>query len=218
MSSLILIDYLIVKSFLFCILFLLFSVIIITVTEIVIKAIFSFSIKKSVEINKSGSYEYWGIYRGIISVIFAPIAEEIVFRMLLTFKKNWFAFSISFGLFFFLNDSIYIIDSYTAIGIIVPIFVFVSLLILLRNKELIIFEERLFNLWCYLLIISFSWVHITNFSPVNWKLVYFYPIYVLPQLFYGIILSYLMVKYKGIIWPIFVHIMINLTGFLLRHH
>ncbi|WP_028666575.1 CPBP family glutamic-type intramembrane protease [Runella zeae] len=137
--------------------------------------------------------------------------------MPLTFKKKWLVFSLSFGLFYFLNDSIYIIDSYTTIGIIVPIFAYVLLLMLLKDKELIIFEERYFNLWCYFLIILFSWIHISNFSPINWKLIYFYPIYVLPQLFYGIVLSYLMVKYKKIVWPFLLHSMINLTGFLLNY-
>ncbi|WP_298358360.1 type II CAAX prenyl endopeptidase Rce1 family protein [Runella sp.] len=206
-----------IKSFLLCILFLLLSVFVISITDMLIKAIFSFSIKRNLEINRSNSYEYWGMYRGIISVIGAPIIEEIVFILPLTSKKKWFLFSVCFGLFFFLNDSIYSIDSYTLIGIVVPILSFILLQVVLQNKESIIPERNFFNFWCYFLIISFSWVHISNFSPINWQLIYFYPIYVLPQLFYGIILSYLMVKYKNIIWPILLHIMINLTGFLLSY-
>ncbi|TDE12559.1 CPBP family glutamic-type intramembrane protease [Dyadobacter psychrotolerans] len=63
---------------------------------------------------------------------------------------------------------------------------------------------------------SFSLIHIGNFSPVNWYFIYLYPIYVFPQFISGVIFSYLAIRYNSIMLPFILHVIINTTPDIIR--
>jgi membrane protease YdiL (CAAX protease family) len=57
-------------------------------------------------------------------------------------------------------------------------------------------------------ILLFGLMHIFNYVPLQWQLIWIYPLYVLPQLGMGIALTYVRFK-NGFIWGIALHCLIN---------
>jgi hypothetical protein len=50
--------------------------------------------------------------------------------------------------------------------------------------------------------------HISNFHPIQYEIIFLYPIYVLPQFFMGLILGWLRIQY-GFLWAVLFHILVN---------
>ena len=203
------------KVYLICMVMLALSTIPIGIIEVILKNTINFSIYENLKNNQLNFRSYWADSAWLITVILGPISEEIVFRLPLTANRPPFALSIGFALFYFTGDIIDI-DSFSSTRITASLLVFFLLHLFLTNKVFIWLRLNLYNFLCWGSIISFSWVHIGNFAPLNWNIIYLYPIYVLPQLFSGIGLSFLMVKYQNIIWPLLLHIIINGVPALLR--
>ena len=186
------------------------SVILILVTDWIVSGLINFSIRENLRLNQSYFHNYWKESAWILTVVLGPISEEIVFRLPLTNNKKLFALSIGFATFYFTGRTdILNIASISLSRVSISILVAFLCYFLLTDKMFLTFRSRFFNYMCWGLIIAFSWIHIGNFDPINWNVIYLYPIYVLPQLFYGIGASFLMIKYGNIIWPILLHILIN---------
>lgn len=205
------------KVYLLCMSLVLVSGFFILITDWIVGRTLNFSIQKNLRLNMSDFYNYWGKSAWVLVVILAPVLEEMIFRLPLSNDKRLFALSIGFATYFF-TGRVDIIDvaSIPLWRVIACILVALSCYFLLTDKLFLFIREKFFNYACWGLIVAFSWMHIGNFAPLNWSIIFLYPIYVLPQLFYGIGASFLMVKYKNIVWPILLHMLINGVAVLLR--
>lgn len=168
-------------------------------------------------LNDENFLNYWGNEFWIFAVIVVPITEEIVFRLPLSNRRFFFMIAIAFSVFYFSRDKITIInlEDFTANRVFLFAASFVSLNYFLKEKYFLKFRKKYFNVLCWGLMALFSWIHIINFLPINLKFFYLYPIYVLPQFFSAVGFSFLMIKYKNIIWSIFLHMLINVTALIL---
>ena len=152
------------------------------------------------------------------SVIVGPTSEEILFRMPLSKRKRNFLFAVVFNVFYFSRGKISVlnIEDFAFFHILIAIGIYVLLVNSLKETHFQKLRIKYFNFMCWGLMLAFSWLHISNFQPIHWQLIYLYPIYVLSQFFSAIGFSFLMVKYKNIIWPILLHMLINSTALILR--
>ena len=204
------------KVYLFCMASLVVSAVLIGIVDVILGEFLHYSIAKKIQANQLEFRTYWGKSAWLITVLLAPVSEEIVFRLPLSTNKKWFILSISLFVFYFLGDNIIDFQSFSFTRIAVSTLTYLSLYVFLTDRLFNWFITNGFNVFCWGLIILFSWVHIGNFAPINWSIIYLYPIYVLPQLFYGIGASFLMVKYKNLLWPLMLHVLINGVATLLR--
>ena len=204
------------KVYLFCMASLVVSAVLIGIVDVILGEFLHYSIAKRIQTNQLEFRTYWAESAWLITVLLGPVSEEIVFRLPLSTNKKWFALAISFGVFYFLGDDIIDYKSFSLTRIAISILTFLSLYIFLTEKLFNWLITNGFNLFCWGLIILFSWTHIRNFEPINWSIIYLYPIYVLPQLFYGIGASFLMIKYKNLLWPLMLHVLNNGVAALLR--
>lgn len=198
-----------------CMILLLLSAFPIGIVELILRKSMNFSIFNNLKTNKSSLEQYWSEGVWVITAFVGPVTEEIVFRLPLSKNFLLFSIAIGFAVFYFTGDIInYSPFPFERAGISILLATFIYFLFTQNLFEK--YRERWFNIFCWISIITFSWIHINNFSPINWSIIFVYPIYVLPQLFYGISLSYLMVKYNRLVWPILLHILINGVPAIIR--
>ena len=114
-----------------------------------------------------------------LASIIAPIFEELIFRAPLTIFKS--------PLVLFKN----------------PIKLF-KREIILRKKPLVLFKNsKVFKIAFFSFALLFGYVHITNFE-ISTNVLLFSPILVAPQIYLGLLLGYLRVRF-GLIWSILMH-------------
>lgn len=114
-----------------------------------------------------------------LAAIAAPIVEELIFRAPLTIFKS--------PLILFKN----------------PIKLF-KREIILRKKPLVLFKNsKTFRIAFFSFALLFGYVHITNFE-ISTNVLLFSPILVAPQIYLGLILGYIRVRF-GLIWSILMH-------------
>ncbi len=161
----------------------------------------------------------------LLVVVWAPISEEIAFRLWLRFSPlNWglgFGFLGIFALSFFnipfVPENFFTLDS--GMGIVSMIsFVFLTMVfvkwilsfekIALRSKK---FFKRNFKFFFYISAVAFAALHIENYD-VDLKTVWFFvPILVLPQFLLSLGISFVRMKY-GFSWAIFTHALNNVVA------
>jgi membrane protease YdiL (CAAX protease family) len=127
-------------------------------------------------------------YVGILiaTVIVAPIFEEMIFRLPLTYRYNY----IFRAIVYLLSVSGIVADDKL-------------------NKGVIVFRRKYFIWFFYLMACTFGFIHITNYSGYK-ELLFWMPLLTSSQLICGIILGYIRIKY-GLIWSIFYHAFNNLV-------
>jgi hypothetical protein len=157
---------------------------------------------------------YWkaAIYISLIG----PLLEETIFRLPLSLKKTHIVLALStaaflFGGLFFhhitnplLNISIRL--SISAIIYLICIFTVPDGPAITEyrfRKQLIIVSICLFGL-----------MHISNYAPIQWPLIWIYPIYVIPQLLMGWAITYIRFK-NGFLWGFALHCLINSVSVLI---
>jgi len=158
-------------------------------------------------------------YLFLVSNIISPIIEEIRHRVCLRYSSlnfslmlgAWFYFI--FGYIYKGNERFFWENNFFTYRISVSFFLIILLYKLLGRYGKI--NIRLKNLWInykksifYFFIISFGFIHITNF-PINTNTLIMTPIITLPQTFLGLMLGYTRLKY-GIIYSILMHTLFNL--------
>jgi len=146
----------------------------------------------------------------IKAVIFAPLIEEGVFRLLLRPKlKNLIGFSLlMFPLILYLLFK----GNYITVTIISSIELAI-LITILRNTYLFKVQKCIikhFRFFFHLSILSFGFVHITNFTfpEINFWVILCTPLLVSPQIFMGSILGFIRMKY-GFRYSVLLHTIIN---------
>jgi hypothetical protein len=178
---------------------------------------FGVSIRKNLVTYRQESIEYYGLFGYSIStLLLAPIWEEYQYRGFLV--VNRLNVTISAILIFLFSASVVLdIDLVSINGLYLLVggfgigwFLFklmpVAMLVFLQknSKSLILFS-----------IFTFAFSHVNNYTPIFWKLIWVYPVYVLPQFFLGVGCSYLRIKYQSMLWPILLHFANNLIPILL---
>ena len=160
----------------------------------------------------------FGRYSFLMIAIIIPLIEEIIFRLPLNLKKSSIAISLSIlYLRFSGNFLTHILDlsklkDIFNIGI--SIFIFLVFMISTKQEKLNLLNREHFKLIFYFIAISFGLIHIINFHNINYYLIFFYPFYLLPQIFMGILIGNIRIKY-GFIWGWALHCLINSTSFII---
>lgn len=149
----------------------------------------------------------------IYGCLIGPILEETVFRLPLSFKKNNIALGIACAVLLFgfaLKGKILI----AGVGILVVVLIRIAIAIatFFIVRRLLPNDIQLSDAtkkWLIVLSISlFGLMHIANFTPIQWPIIGVYPLYVVPQIFMGWLITYVRFK-NGFIWGIALHCLIN---------
>ncbi len=143
----------------------------------------------------------------IQGLIVAPIAEELIFRIILRKgKRNFYIFIITCML---INLTALLTMHWDTLIIITTILFVVGGIRLLHDKNLIdIYALRPYRYLYFGSIIIFALLHTKNFIFPNQLFWLISPLLVLPQVGLGFILNYIRIKY-GIKYSIVFHFIIN---------
>jgi Type II CAAX prenyl endopeptidase Rce1-like len=154
-----------------------------------------------------------------ITVLFAPIFEEIENRLFLNLKK--YAVAISLGcMFFFYSGPVWYLNNgdfnfVFFIRIAATIAIMTSIYLYLPIRLLLYLKSNFQYVFLFSALL-FGYGHIMNFAPLTIKVILLSPILVLTQIIYGLALGYLRMK-NGILWSISLHISINALAYFTSH-
>jgi hypothetical protein len=147
-------------------------------------------------------------------VLLGPFLEELVFRLFLDFKKINLAISLFFISFLVLgsrfNYEALFLKSTLINAVLAFLFTIIIYFVVLKKYEFSIKYKKVFTV---LSILIFGLVHISNLSNINYKLILFYPFFVLPQLIMGYFIANIRLR-SGFIWGFLLHALVNLISFL----
>jgi len=173
------------------------------------------SIKDQDTISFKHLFDKTGYVKGLIYIcLIGPLLEETVFRLPLAFKKTPVAISISVAVLLFgtilpvvkhLNE---VLGVYWVIVIRVALSVILFFILKKIIPANIILSKNVKNRLIITSIILFGLMHVSNYSPLQWPIIWIYPLYVVPQLFMGWLISYIRFK-NGFVWGIALHCIIN---------
>lgn len=186
------------------------------IDTVILKYFYNYSILFQSEINRQKLMSRFGDYVIIIVPFAAPFIEETLFRLPLNLKRTSMSLSVAL-IAYCLTGKPFSFDphemySYVRIGIALSAFVLILLFFPVVWLEEI--REKYFKLLFYISAVLFALVHISNFAPYNSKILFFYPLYTLPQFFMGLIIGYIRVK-EGFFYGWALHALINLPAALL---
>jgi hypothetical protein len=163
-------------------------------------------------------FNHYGRTRGLLfGCLFAPIVEELLFRLPLSLNRRDICLWLSIILFMFINPKLITIEInlHFTIRLTICVVFFCSIYKVITQKSLDRF--RAYQKYFILLsVVVFGLVHIGNYTPLQWPIVYLYPFFVIPQLIMGCGLSYTRLK-TGVAGSILVHCMINSISFFLSN-
>ena len=154
--------------------------------------------------------------------LIGPILEETVFRLPLSFKRWHIALSISVAIFLFgsvlppakaLAHSVGLGYAFLIRLVFVLVLYFIIKKLLPVNLSVRPAYKKVF---ITVSICLFGLIHISNYAPLQWQLIWIYPIYVLPQIIMGWGLTYIRFK-NGFIWGIALHCLINSVAMALSY-
>lgn len=153
----------------------------------------------------------------LIVALIGPMVEETLFRLWLVLNKTNLFISSTLIFWYVINR----INHYSIFSGKINERFFYNVVIALVIAATLFFVSTFFNLknifknnfrWFYWgSSILFGLIHILNFSPINYSIIWFYPFFILPQLFLGFILGFLRIK-SGFYWALLLHCLVNLPG------
>ena len=170
------------------------------------------------------SIAYSGILYSLFSyVIYAPVIEELGFRLGLKYSRNNFSIMISCLSYFFLiiihfsiSEYFKSMDSYITNIIIALLFGIVTLFILTFSQKI---DSFLTDFWSnhrkqvfYFSVFLFGGFHYFNFE-LNFKTLLLMPFITLPQTIYGLVFGYIRLKYS-IFYSVLSHSLLNMVAFI----
>ncbi|WP_408733657.1 type II CAAX prenyl endopeptidase Rce1 family protein [Mucilaginibacter sp.] len=146
--------------------------------------------------------------------LIGPLLEETIFRLPLSFKKTHIALSLAVAVLLFSSAIPYVKTLNHSIGFasvllirIVLAGLIYALIVNLIPRQILLSRSTKKKL-IITSICLFGLMHVSNYSPLHWAIIWIYPIYVLPQLLMGWALSYIRFK-NGFIWGVVLHCLIN---------
>ena len=150
---------------------------------------------------------------GLIICLIGPLLEELVFRLPLSLKKIHIAIALAVAILFFSGKL------YTLTGVdwqlIFRLFAAVSAFCLTMKfgpDNLHLIDNKYKTIIDIVSICLFGFMHISNYKPIQWPIIFLYPIYTIPQLCLGWGLTYIRLK-NGFIWCVLLHCLVNLLYF-----
>lgn len=146
----------------------------------------------------------------IKAVVFAPLIEEGIFRLLLRPKLNNL---IVFLLLMFPSSLFSLFNGNHITFTIISSIELAILIAILRNTYLLKLQKCIikhFRFFFYFSIVSFGFLHIRNFTfpEMNFWVIICTPLFVSPQIFMGSILGFIRMKY-GFWYSVLLHTTIN---------
>lgn len=147
--------------------------------------------------------------------IVGPVFEEVIFRLPLSFKKRQVAIAAGVGV-FYLGGTFF---HPTVLMLKIVIEVAIALLITFISFKFVPdaplnISQRRRQQFIVLSICLFGLMHISNYKPLDWPLLWLYPIFVIPQLLIGWGITYVRFKH-GFVWGIALHCLVNTISTLL---
>ena len=144
----------------------------------------------------------------LIGIFLAPIYEEILFRLLLRFSvKNYFIF---FNTLFLLTVTSFLYQKYIFFIALLSILILSLIIYFIVKSNNNFFTRIKFKYYFYTTTLLFGLIHLFNFSGNNYAIIIFSIVLVSPQIFLGLILGYIRMKY-GILYSIFFHMIVNMS-------
>lgn len=198
--------------------FLLLSLIIINVLEkVVLPAFHIASIFESIKKNEVKFKTIYPHYAFWYVLLFSPFIEELIFRLPLKLSKINLLISFFFVMYISIGGHVSINHMSIAndgLKLIVTISATAIVGLLVKKEFLNKIQSNYFSFLFYLMALCFTFIHISNFSPLRLSLFFLYPLYVLPQLFAGLFISQVRIK-CGFMWGLLLHCLINVPAAIL---
>jgi hypothetical protein len=166
-------------------------------------------------LGKSSLYESYDFFTlCFITILIAPIVEELSFRSLLKPSKVNYTLSIGFmfyvGVSYFFG-SFYIIDENFIVKV-GGVFIVMGVMVAFFEKrnwvKINSFGEKNFVLIFYVVSILFGYLHLLNFGDVSLDKMLFSPVIVFPFVVMGVVLGYVRII-LGLKWAITLHVLFN---------
>lgn len=193
------------------------SVLLVFLDKIVTNSYTEIAIISDYQRNLIASKDRFGHINFLYILLIGPFLEELIFRLPLDFKLN--SLAISFSLLFFRFSGTSLFDFSNMKGYFIRlIFTFLLGFIIVNMIPKGKYEDKIKKHKTVLIslsIILFGFVHISNYSPLHLKVLYLYPIFVLPQIIMGISITHLRLKY-GFWIGLMLHFFLNLLSVLLK--
>jgi hypothetical protein len=159
--------------------------------------------------------KYGTVEAAIYICILAPLLEETIFRLPLSFKKQHVAIALGCALLLFVRV-IPVVNNFnllSAIAVRAVLFVlgyFTLMKLLPANTDL---NKRAQTGFIILSMLLFGLMHIFNYAPMQWTIIFMYPFFVIPQLIMGWALTYIRFK-NGFFWGVALHSLVNSVSVL----
>lgn len=155
----------------------------------------------------------------LLAAFFAPLVEETMFRLWLSFDPRHIAIPLSVILIYSLLGFKDLFKMNLMTLAIVSSFLLICLLTyqILKGMNIEQFLMRIVSIKVLgsISAISFGLVHIANFAPINTSIWFLYPIYVLPQITLGYLTVFLRLRY-GFIYGVVLHVLVNFVAVLVK--
>lgn len=154
----------------------------------------------------------------LMVILIVPINEELIYRLPLVCKREFILLSIGlFSLSFskwVLGDFLYASLITSAIlCVLIPLF---YLDVFQFKSKIEACQIKYFKQIFYFYALAFALIHLSNYTFTSNLHYLICPLLIIPQFITALTLGYVRLKYElGILITISVHILINLTGFLL---
>ncbi|WP_183573913.1 CPBP family glutamic-type intramembrane protease [Mucilaginibacter sp. X5P1] len=154
----------------------------------------------------------------LLACIVAPVFEEVICRLPLSFKKRDIAIGLSIAAFYFSGAFFHPANILVKLGIEAAIAVIIAgLCFKFIPATVVLISPANKKRWIIFFISFFGLMHILNFHPIDYFLIWIYPVFVIPQLLMGWGMSYIRFK-NGFVWGIALHMLINTVTVLLTFH
>jgi len=140
-------------------------------------------------------------------ILFAPIVEEILFRLILRFNRK--------NLLVILTTTLMLSIIFLVKKDIVRVLVFSSLTIVFSLCTIYLeackdFFMKYFHIWFYIIAGLFGILHIYNYMGINISNLFLSPLFAIPQFILGILLGYIRIR-NGFFYALLFHFIMNLS-------
>jgi hypothetical protein len=163
-------------------------------------------------------FQKMGYWRAVVYIgLIGPLLEEVVFRLPLSLKKRHIALASSVAVFLFTGAIFHSLTQIKGLNLGLQLSACVLVYtagMLFVPKGLSISDHRFRKHLIILSMCLFGLMHIGNYIPIQWPLIWIYPIYVLPQLLMGWAITFIRFK-NGFWWGYALHCIINCVSLLL---
>ena len=206
-------------SYFSCLLFIVFTTIILTFVDKFLVLIFDIeSVQQKFIFSIHSIKHSLGSYSFFIFALVGPLVEETIFRLPLNLKKINIGLAIAILVFRFSGNSLINTKLYNLHYFIFLFFCVITIpgiSLLIPNSIINKIKFRYFSMYFYLIAVTFSLVHIANLHSLNFNLILIYPVFVLPQLVSGLFIANNRMQ-RGFVWGFLLHALINSTSFLFQ--